>query len=105
MPFGGKYSCAPVPAANCLVWLVENGYPELAPAADNEKPYLHNPPKDSRTVVFSIMGMAHKLRGGLGAAAEAFSDATALGQEHQDVHLVVVAFGHPASAFDMLASL
>ena len=36
LPFGGSYSCAPVSAANYLVWLAENGYPDLAPPADGE---------------------------------------------------------------------
>ena len=36
LPFGGSYSCAPVSAANYLVWLAENGYPDLAPPAHGE---------------------------------------------------------------------
>jgi LuxR family maltose regulon positive regulatory protein len=64
---------------------------------DDEGPYLHNPPKASRTVVFFIMGMAHKLWGELGAADKALSEAAALGQERGNVHIVAVAYGHLAS--------
>jgi hypothetical protein len=36
LPFGGSYSCAPVSAANYLVWLADNGYPDLARPNDSE---------------------------------------------------------------------
>jgi hypothetical protein len=37
LPFGGSYSCAPVSAANYLVWLADNGYPDLAQPDDSVK--------------------------------------------------------------------
>jgi LuxR family maltose regulon positive regulatory protein len=65
---------------------------------DDEGPYLHNPPIDSRTIVFFIMGLAHKFRGELGTADEAFTETAALAQERGNVHIVAGTFGHQAGA-------
>ncbi len=72
---------------------------------DDEGPYLHNPPKDSRTVVFINLGMAHKFSGELGAADKAFTNAASLGQERGNVHIVAVAYGQLANVQVIQGSL
>ena len=64
---------------------------------DDEGPYLHNPPKESRMVVFLVMGLVQKFSGDLSAAEMALSNAAALGQEQGNVHIVAVASGHLAN--------
>ena len=64
---------------------------------DDEAPYLHNPPIDSRTIVFFIMGLAHKSRGELGLADKAFTEAGVLAQERDNVHIVAGTLGRQAS--------
>ncbi len=63
---------------------------------DDEGPYLHNPPMDSRTIMFFIIGLAHKSRGELGIADKAFTEAGVLAQERDNVHIVAGTFGHQA---------
>jgi len=64
---------------------------------EDDQPYLHNAPRDSRTVVSFAVGIAHRLSGDLSAADRAFSDAVLLGQEQGNVHIVALGFGHLAS--------
>jgi LuxR family maltose regulon positive regulatory protein len=64
---------------------------------DDEGPYLHNTPKESRMVVSFIMGLVQKSSGDLSAAEKTLSNAAALGQEQGNVQIVAVASGHLAS--------
>ncbi|MCK4724590.1 MAG: tetratricopeptide repeat protein, partial [Anaerolineales bacterium] len=63
----------------------------------NDPPYIFNIPEDSLTVVYFIMGMAHKFMGDLSAAEREFSDAASLGIKQGNMHIVAVSFGHLAN--------
>jgi LuxR family maltose regulon positive regulatory protein len=70
----------------------------LANLEENEdQPYIFNISEDSLTVVYFILGMAHKFMGELSAAEEDFSDAASLGTKLGNMHIVAVSFGHLAN--------
>jgi LuxR family maltose regulon positive regulatory protein len=70
-----------------------------------DRPYLLNPPKDSRSVVLFILGLAYKISGKLSQADDALSQAMALGQERGNVHIVSGSLGHLAIVQSMQGNL
>lgn len=64
---------------------------------DEERPHLFNQQQVLRTVVFFVLGVAHKINGTLSKADEALSEAAVLGQERGNVHIVAGSVGHLAS--------
>jgi len=64
---------------------------------DKDQPHLFNIAEDSLTVVYFIMGVAHKFMGDLSAAEHEFSEAANLGSKLGNMHIVAVSFGHLAN--------
>jgi LuxR family maltose regulon positive regulatory protein len=64
---------------------------------DEERPHLYNHQKNLLTVVFFVLGLAYKISGKLGRADEALSQASVLGQDQGNVHIVAGSFGRLAS--------
>ncbi len=64
---------------------------------DDDGPYLHNPPVESRMVAIFIRAIVQKASGELDAAKESFIEAGVLGRKRQHVHVTALAYGHLAS--------
>ncbi|MBN1536677.1 MAG: hypothetical protein JW908_08100 [Anaerolineales bacterium] len=64
---------------------------------DNDGPYLHNPPIESRMAAHFIRGLTQKLSGNLEQAAKDLIESGALGKKLNHVHIVALAYGHLAN--------
>lgn len=64
---------------------------------EKDQPHIFNMSEDSLTVVYFILGMAHKFMGDLSAAEREFSDAASLGTKLGNMHIAAISFGHLAN--------
>jgi LuxR family maltose regulon positive regulatory protein len=72
---------------------------------DEDLLHIHNPPKETRSVVLFTMGVVHKLRGELREACDALSKTSVLAQERGNVHLTATAYGHLVGVLGALGDL